>query len=228
MRTIVRATFVMQRVSPGAPSLENVELVRCRFDNCHALASRRPGDRWLIRNVRLTRCVEHSCSLNTTALEDVAVEGLKHEGRSLPFLWCCVFRHVTLTGRIAAPKVNEAGFNWTDDLSRQWLHANEEYYAGVDWALDLRGATFSTFFTLPGVPADLVRRDPTTQFVLRRERVMAYQRPPDQARTIADIVIDNLVASGLPDVVVVTGQGSRKFAEHLRVMEELREAGVAE
>jgi len=213
----------------GAKSFEDAEIVNCRFESCHITRSAIPGQRFLIRNVRISRCVAQACSVQTTALENVVVDHLRHAGRSLPFLWCCVFSHVAFRGITASPKVNATPSPFAPAAVVQaWQEANRLYYAGVDWALDLRDAKFTALFDLPGVSVAIVLRTTETQFVLRRERVMARRTNLRPRGSISKVVLDRFVASGLPDLVVVTGRASRLFEKHLAAFRELRESGIAE
>ncbi len=49
--------------------------------------------------------------------------------------------------------------------------ANEDYYATVDWALDISEGEFEEC-ELQRIAAHLIRRDPQTQVVVRREKAM--------------------------------------------------------
>ena len=60
----------------------------------------------------------------------------------------------------------------TTSLQRTFEKANAEYYSTVDWALDIKEAEFDDF-DCRGVPSRLVRRNPETQMMLTRERVLA-------------------------------------------------------
>lgn len=53
-----------------------------------------------------------------------------------------------------------------------FAEANAAYYANVDWALDISQAVFASEPDLRGVPGSLVRRDPETQVLVTRERVL--------------------------------------------------------
>ena len=228
MKTIEGQSFEGINSWDGHRQVENVRFVRCRFLSCFTAPAESPENRFLIRNAETVGCSQQGCSLHTTALEEVVVDGLSQSGRSPLFFWSCVFRHVAMRGVLGAPKVNAQVRPEPTPRERMlWEHANAGYYQSVDWALDLREARFKTIFDLPGVPASLVRRDPETQFVLRRETVASSDwksRPGD----LASVIVDAFVASGAPDVVVVVGRASRKFREDLVAMQELRRRGLAE
>lgn len=209
--------------------LENLDFIRCRFESCFSAPVKNPKDCFVIRNVQIQLCTEQSSSLHTTRLENILIDGLLHSGRSLPFLWACVFKRVIFRGVVVAPKLNEfPSPNPTPDEKEIWRKAAQEYYRNVDWALDLREAKFKSVFDLPGVPVNLVRRDPASQFVLRRSTVLAAKWKPAKPSSVADIVISLFLASGLPEMVAVVGKASRNFKRDLESFQTLRNSGVIE
>lgn len=227
-RTIEGQSFDGLNSWDGSRRVENARFVRCRFLSCFTAPADSPEDRFLIRNVEVVACSQRACSLRTTALEDIVVDGLAQSGGTPLFFWGCVFKRVVMQGLLSAPKVNaEVRPVSTPRQRALWEQANATYYQTVDWALDLREARFKTIFDLPGVPASLVRRDPETQFVLRRETVSSSDWK-GRCASLASGIVDEFMTSGAPDVVVVVGRASRKFREHLVVLQELRRLGVAE
>ena len=195
---------------------EDHELVRCTFDNCcikgsnHARLS-------LARRVTAKNTTLKSSTAVYTAFEDVVIDGLKTSG--VEFIRSCVFKHVVLKGRI-----EELVFRNEDDDDGAWMR---EYYAGVDWALDISQAVVKTL-DIRNMPARLIRRDPETQALIRRENV---ERSGWKPRTlgITGIAVEEMVRKNQDDRVVVAPRGDKKLFRE--VMEEIRiarEMGLAD
>src|SRR5262249_18877121 len=99
-------------------------------------------------------------------------------------------------------------------------------YRSIDWALDISAAEF-TDVSLDFVPGELVRRDPRTQFLLRRESLATLdgRRLPHGA----DLFLSRFDHTPFGSMVVVaTKRSKRWFHECLAILEELRDIGLAE
>lgn len=136
--------------------------------------ARRP----VIRGVELRRCATISsggCTLEGAIVEDTLVEELKTDG--LVQTWATVFKHVTFKGKIGRLMFSDL-FTPLDPPTSKFQQAiakaNADYYAAVDWALDISQAEFQDF-DCRGVPSRLVRRNPETQMMLTRERVLEHR-----------------------------------------------------
>lgn len=55
-----------------------------------------------------------------------------------------------------------------------FLAAATKFYAGVDWVLDISDAAFESA-ALFSLPENLIRRDPETQFLVRKERLLGVE-----------------------------------------------------
>ncbi|MCK6576322.1 hypothetical protein L6V77_35180, partial [Myxococcota bacterium] len=158
--------------------------------------------------------MQRSCSIWTPIIEDSVVDGLKTPGTL--FLRGAVFKHVVLKGKIgglvvAPPCVPNGG---SEEAFRV---ANRDYYATIDWALDLTQVESQYTLELDSVPGHLIRRDPTTQILVTRERVLAADwRKIDLEGTPYDIALDRLVREGYDSRVLVAPSGHRSFSMHLK------------
>jgi hypothetical protein len=106
--------------------------------------------------------------------------------------------------------------------------ANRDYYATVDWALDIREAEFKDF-DCRGVPSRLVRRDPETQIMVTRERVLGSGDQiaaggPFWQSWLKLFLQDEWYADG----ILVAPNRDRRFKELAEGLRALRRAGVAE
>lgn len=206
----------------------DLEFVKCRFESSGLSITRDPMLRATVRNVRLTKCEQRGSAIDTAIIEDVLVDGLKTNG--LFQTWGAVFKHVTLRGKIGRIMISPAVATGTAKLEEQRAFdaANADYYAKVDWALDISEGEFEEC-ELQRVPAHLVRRDPETQAVIKRE--MAIQgkwRELDLSKTHWKTSIEFMLNRGDADVVLVAGKRDRKFRDLLDGLKKLRDAGVAE
>jgi hypothetical protein len=131
----------------------DVRLSGCTLKGCRLVRSDDPGLSLVVRNVVLDRCRMEGCVAQGVYFEDVTVDGLR---LSRPHLLSgCVFRHVTLRGKIGP--VMAIPPNPMSPLRLEFTAGIVEKYKEVDWALDISEAVFSDadFFCVPG---DLIRR----------------------------------------------------------------------
>ena len=106
----------------------------------------------------------------------------------------------------------------------------------MDWALDIKEAEFDDF-DCRGVPSRLVRRNPETQMMLTKERVLANKDAIGVGGTWWGALISNFLSresgifTNLDDAIyVVPRKPPRGFDRQSLVagIEALRRAGVAE
>lgn len=234
---------------------EGVEFVNCRFDNYAFGVRPDPAHRPVIRDCRFVNCWIHATPLDGVVVEDTIVE---HLGTSSRPGWINIsgaaFKHVTLRGKMATLNIQpymaarfETPLGWPrpglgDKLLDRVLYgarhpereqgfkrANAAYYAEVDWALDISGVE-APELTLIGVPAELVRRDSRAQAIVRREKVLdgAWKQLDLGGAAYLGVTIQMMIDGGFEDVVVVAGKRSKNYNEHLRGIDVLRAAGVAD
>ena len=208
--------------------IENMEFCKCHFQSSFTI-SKRPKHRFLIRNVKLVRCTYLSCDFYSTILEDIIVDGLHQRGRSPLFFWGCGFRHVCLQGKLSTPILNAIhSISPTEKQKKIWEKVHADYYKDVDWALDIREAKFTSFFDVRGVPADLVRRDPESQIVVRRGNVLSIGNKLENIDSLWPMTIKWFLESGASDIVIVAGKGNPKFKQWKEEICYMKDIGVAE
>jgi hypothetical protein len=213
-------------------TFENYEFEGCTFQSSSIAAGTvDPKDRSVIRNVQLRNCYSAASIVGPAILDEVVVDGLD-SGPELLFIWGAAFRHVVLRGTLASIKINRT-YRGTPYPATQLLfdEANRDFYQAVDWALDI-SAMEAVDFSLRGVPARLVRRDPETQVVVTRERAMRGEwRKLDLSKTYWDSVLDDFLrlenVKG-PDIVLVAPKRNKQFKALKAGLDLLRAADVAE
>ena len=184
-----------------------------------------------VRNVTVRNCSFRNCSAIGTVFRGVDVDGFKKVGRQPLILWGSLFCNVRLAGRIGffklalAPNAARASAAYT----QRWGKSCTDFYAGVDWALDITAAKFTFGPDLHFVPGHLVRRDPSTQILVTK----------DQARSAlgSDLALgESSVATALTwflddspydSTVIAAPLGSRLFERDLAAFETLRSRGCA-
>lgn len=201
----------------------------CSFQSCGVSITLNPALRSVVRNVRILNCSQKSCVLHCAKLHDVIVDGL--ETSDALFCRGALFEHVTFKGRIGeiviSPKVSPAFATMTQQ--RDFDEKADEFYSNVDWALDIREAEFEICDINGGLPARLIRRDPETQVIVTRERVLSGQwRELDLADTYWPSSLESFLKSGDTAQVLVAPKRNKKFKKLLKGLQLLREAGFAE
>jgi hypothetical protein len=207
---------------------EGYRFTRCEFDAVDLSNAQRPEVRSTLRNCHMQRCiVRQNCSINTAVVEDCIVDGL--ETRGPVFVRGAVFKHVVLKGKVGrliltAPLGLGPGFGEVSPF----VSANAEYYRGVDWALDLTRCEAKEL-QLSGVPGRLIRRDPTTQILVTRERALAvdWQSLPLGDSPYA-VALERLTKYGGDSRVLIAPHRDRSFQACILAQKVLRDAGVAE
>jgi hypothetical protein len=166
-------------------------------------------------------------------IEDVVVENTK-AGRGPIFLRGNAYKHVVFRGKIGHTEIRGKMFPSTflsakkqEEIKCIWDDANAEFYKTVDWAIDIRDASFGSF-SISGIPSHLVRRDPKTSVVVTREQaILGEWRNLPWAHGVYEITLGMLIDDGYSDVVLIACKRSRRFKDDLLDLQLLRDAGIA-
>jgi hypothetical protein len=202
-------------------TFSEIDLNRVKFVSCVFGQQDDPEFGFVVRDVTATRCRVDTCTVEGVRFEDVTVDGLatRHQG-----LGGCLFRHVTLKGKIGPILTTPVSRGVPAETREAMNAAMVAYYKDVDWALDISAAEFSDadFYMVPG---DLVRRDPETQFLLRRDVVTPAK---DSLPVGAKIAASRFESTPFDSIVAVVSRRSKNFARDLEEFERVRKAGLAE
>jgi hypothetical protein len=206
------------------------EFRRCHFLSSALSITQDPSLRSKIRNVKLVKCSQRGCEMNSAILDDVTVDGFECHG--LLQMWGTAFRHVVLRGRIGRLMISSL-VDLEDkqpEVQRAFDEANAEFYESVDWALDISQAAFLSFdVTRSRIPAKLVRRDPETQVIVTRKKALSVEwknLPMNERLWIASLEL--FIQHDSADVVLAAPKLHPKFSRYLEDLKLLRSAGVAE
>jgi hypothetical protein len=199
----------------------------CAFDNCF-IGNTSPEKRGLIRNVNLRRTGMHACYIRGVRIEDCSVDGLKRLGRGSLHFWGAVFKHVKLSGSLCGMSIRRRLHPPTPQQDA-WDEACCKYYSAVDWAFDLREAKFTSCVDFSAIPGNLVLRDPETQVLVTRAKLLSSEwRRVVGTRAAVWVCIDWFLRDSLfDDVVLVASKKAKYFRDELSAFESLRREGIA-
>jgi hypothetical protein len=194
-------------------AVADLRLVDCRFDNCRGVGG-------AVSNVHVVNGYVWSCGLHDVVLDGCDIEGLRMTlpgpggGKRMPLIVDGLLaRHVRLSGKIGSliwnPPHLEHGVHRSQEDA--WVVARS-FYEGVDWALDVREARFTSAPSLRyGPPGCLVRRDPTTQpLVTRRAATRALDEASKEIGVWAYALKAFLKQPWLDDFVLIPASGASK------------------
>lgn len=204
-------------------TIAGLDLVRCEFTGSNLSQFDDPGLGLVVREVSATRCVVARSFVTGALIEDVLVDGLTTKPDLT--LAGCGLRHVTVRGRVGTWFVTAPNAMMPEEQQAAFTSALLQYYAGGDWAIDITEAEFDNA-NLNFIPGELVRRDPDTQFLLRRESFAGVDR--SELPTFASIAVSRFDATPLDSLVAVAPKRSKRFAETRAQLQELRDRGLAE
>ncbi|WIX98643.1 hypothetical protein QRX60_31840 [Amycolatopsis mongoliensis] len=156
--------------------------------------------------------------------EGVVVDGCVTGNEALT-LRGCLFRRVLLRGEVGDWIVNDMRRELPDVEYQAFLDAAKKFYASGEWVLDISEAEFGSaaLFSLPG---DLVRRNPETQFLVRKECLVDVDL--SSFSRVMRLRLKRVGRSIFDSAVLVVGHGSDRFNEDLAEHRKLVDLGVAE
>ncbi len=221
--------------------LSEFSFLNCHFQSCLLFCEMAElSRRTQVRNAVFRDCSHAGCAVYGSMIEDVLVENFRTA--KMFHTWGTVFKHVTFKGKIGRVMLSdlfEMPFKGKiTSVQRAFEKANAEYYSTVDWALDIREAEFDDF-DCRGVPSHLVRRNPETQMMLTRQRVLAHKEAISVGGTywadLARLFLQRADGYGGPmhdAIYVVPRKGAPYHGPDrpslIAGIEALRQAGVAE
>jgi len=114
------------------------------------------------------------------------------------------------------------------EVQRKFAESDERYYAGVDWALDIRDAQ-SLGLGIRGIPVHLIRRDSATQAIVLRKQISELKwKNIDLNDTWWNSTLSSAASKANCDVVLIAPKLDKSFAAQVEGIRRLREAGIAE
>jgi len=203
----------------------------CEFMNCALCLTTDIEKRATVSDVLLQNCTVSASDLGPALLKRVQIDGLVTD--SLFIVWGAVFDQVVFSGKIGKIKINRHvhHVDKSDRVQRPFDAFRQHYYENAEWALDISRAKFR-LLEIYGIPARLIRRDPSTQMVVTRERALnpAWRTQVSAENKHWPFAIDMFLATGEADRVLVAPlSGPKKQIDKLLTeLKELRDLGVVE
>lgn len=236
VRVIDHEVFANHHFFTIPDGLRDLELRRSTFRQCQAPAQRTVEQRPTLRRITLNRCHVEVSDLGPVVAEDCTVDTVWfHRGIWGPQrLGGCGFKHVVFKGNIQGALEIDYSPEWVGigqyALDDPFVVANASFYEEVDWALDISEARFTNcWLHYSDIPARLVRRDPLTQIVVRREKALGRDWTKAQLPEGAwRFSITDFLKTGLPDLILVACKKSDRYARQLDTIMQLRDEGIAE
>ena len=215
----------------AAVQLSDLAISNCTFDNCLLRPQSISGAWNSIRNVALRNVKQKSCSVYTSKIETCSIHNLRVHGRHPLIMWGCVYSETSLSGKIGFIKINRSvGLNEAAETAQPlWDKAMREFYAGVDWALDISNAKFTSSVSFEAVPGDKIRRDPETQVLVTRDGLSKMDwRQLNYGNSGFGVAIDWFLHGSLFDSTVLAARtGGRETRSDIEVLCMLRKHGIA-
>ena len=214
-------------------TVADLEFIRCKF-SASGFGYRHTSDfsrRSSARNIRIIDCQIRKCLIGPGMLEDIYIENLNSD---VTIVWGALFNHVTIKGR--CDKLMIHGITGQGDIDvggrgvLPYRALCDDFYKSVDWALDISGAEFQDFsIRTRGVPTHLVRRDPETQAVVKRENAISGKWRDLKLSGLTQIIFKEFIQDGLPSVILVAPKRHKQhFSDVMADIRKLRETGIAE
>ncbi len=230
MRELQGINFFNQIDRQGGLVLDGISMEKCRFDNCSFSLVKSPIHRSIAKNMHIRDCKVVNSDIGPAIIDEVLVENLSIN--DMLICWGSLFRHVKLTGKFGSVKMNVMAHHDITREKQAFFDAERvTFYQDVDWALDISAATF-TELDVRGIPAKLIRRDPSRQFVLTRCKALKA-KPLCSLSKAAEhwmFTVELFLRDGDEDrVLTVPNSGTRKRqTEMLQGLVELQRMGFIE
>ncbi len=214
--------------------LKNMIFESCEFSRCLLSLTTNISNITTLHNITVNDCTFNGCQTGPTIYSNVSISNIR--ANDLMIIWSPYCDRVTLSGNIARMRTNTLADPTTSNNEKQipFDTFRKEFYASVDWALDISKARFREC-DLESIPAHLIRRDPESQVVVTRERALEFVEPgwvdklnPENKHWAN--VIEGFLSKGDPDIVLIAPLGASKDKRDalLNGLKEFRQIGLAE
>jgi hypothetical protein len=208
----------------GSPKvLRDAEFEQCYFEGGALAQHDDPTCGFVVKNVILRKCRAGRIELHGVRFEDVTVEGLTYP--RLVHAAACLFERVTLRGPIGPIQTMPANYTLPAQMRAAFLEQAMKFYAGIEWALDISHAEFSSA-DFNYVPGNLVRRNSESQFLVHRKA--ALSAPQGSLPGLAAIIAERAGYSPYDTIVAVAPTRSKNAAMYRDELQVLRDRGIAE
>lgn len=220
---IGEASFKRLRQYGSGRVFSDFELKRVKFTSSVLAQHDDPSFGLVVRDAILHNCSFSACTMAGVRLENVTVDGVKLSNSSISG---CVFRNVILRGKVGQFIFAGPARSLGAEMFAMFSDGMANFYGDVDWALDIRDAVFADA-TIRAVPGELVRRDESRHFLLRRadrDTVLSLPDAPDLAKAY----FRDFDLTPFDSMIAVASQASKTFEKQLAELQWLRERSLAD
>lgn len=206
--------------------IEDTVFTGCTFSNSFFSTVNDQLIRSTIRRCRFENCRTNRCTIGPALVQDVVVENLRSTDEVI--VRAAIFEHVTLKGRI--DKLLFRGkyrdLHTSPELTLQINQETARYLETVDWSLDIREAQFKEC-DISNLLFRLVRRDPETQVVIRRDMLLdgRWRDVLGQSHEFVSFVLKIFIESGSEEYILVAPRRG-DYRPTMQAIEALRKAGI--
>ena len=227
----IRDTVISGRATESAYG--NAKLDKVTFEACYVPRQEAVGSWTVLSNAALEQVTHINCDIHTSAIQEVSLNGLTRHGSDPVFFWGCVFKHVTLRGKISGIKINRSisALPTTQESAQaDWDQKVQEFYRSVDWALDISAAKFPGGVTFEAIPGSKIRINRESQALVKREALLSPEGQNfDFGNSSFKIALGWFQQRSLFDSVVLVARSDSKYAKQdIAMLTALRSAGIAE
>lgn len=161
-------------------------------------------------------------------MEDCLVDGLKTNKTLISH--GAIFNRTIIRGNVGSLLITATVLPGVASRETQLEFGKqaEAYYRDIDWGLDISEVEAGEL-TFRGLPSRIIRRDPDTQVVIRRENALkGTWREIDLSKTYWPTAIQLFLDRGDMDVVLVAPKKSKKFSDLRDGLKRLQDNGIAD
>ena len=196
------------------------ELVSSKLTSCVLAQFDDPNFGLVVRDTLVQECIVDRCQVQGVYFENLTVDGL--DAKQIHRIYGCVFDRVVLKGKIGPVMVMPPHVGLVD--RERHVAGMMEKYREVEWALDISEASFvdADFYCVPG---DLIKYDPETQVLLRREKFEGVAT--GDLPTYAGIWVSRFSGTPFDSLVAVAPKRSKSFSKYMLDIEWLHAQGLA-
>lgn len=230
MKRIENKTITTYRGPWWPRTVGGVELVGCTLQDC-SIGYRHSRDfkrRTIVKDVVIKDCQISTCHVNAAQLEEIHLENIF--GGNI-FILGALFKHVRMKGKFDVIVIHGTPeFSMRGENQRRYWTLCDQYYADSDWALDISEAEFADFsIRTRGIPSHLVRRDPETQVIVKKENIVEGRWRSLGVCKLVETDFKLWENEGGEDLIIVAPKRRKDdFTAVMADIRRLREAGIAE
>lgn len=206
---------------------ENIQFEKCDFNYCNISQTENPYYRTTIKNIVMKKCSLTSCSIGSAIVEDCLFDNNRNNG--LLQIRGALFNQVKIKGKIGRLMIRNEILSNNKEVVEAFKLENKEYYASIDWALDISEAE-PLELDIKGIPCDLIKINPSTQAIVRKKNVPKEWKEIKFNDGVIKIILMRLMEeSEYEDIVIVAPNRDKKSFNNMRKdIELLRKLGIAD